>query len=47
MPNENRNWIAFILVAGVIFLTYQFFIVGPQAKIAAERGQGRRPPPPP
>ncbi len=37
MPNENRNWIAFIVVAGLIFLTYQIFIVGPQAKLAAER----------
>jgi YidC/Oxa1 family membrane protein insertase len=32
MSNDNRNFIAFVLVAGLILLAYQFFIVEPQAK---------------
>jgi YidC/Oxa1 family membrane protein insertase len=38
MPNENRNFIVFVIVAGIILLGYQMFIVGPQAKkLEAER----------
>ncbi|MGH7023179.1 MAG: membrane protein insertase YidC, partial [Caulobacteraceae bacterium] len=37
MPTEHRNLVAFVIVAGLILLAYQMFIVGPQAKrLAAE-----------
>lgn len=37
MPNDNRNLIVFALIAGLILLGYETFIVGPQARrIAAE-----------
>jgi len=37
MFTENRNFIIFVIVAGVILLGYQMFIVGPQTKrLAAE-----------
>jgi YidC/Oxa1 family membrane protein insertase len=32
MSNDNRNFIAFVLVAGMILLAYQFFIIEPRAK---------------
>ena len=32
MSNDNRNFITFVLVAGIILLAYQFFIVEPHAK---------------
>jgi len=38
MSNDNRNFIAFVLVAGMILLAYQFFIIEPHAKqLAAQR----------
>jgi hypothetical protein len=38
MPNDNRNLIVFALIAGLILLGYETFIVGPQARrIAAEQ----------
>jgi len=40
MPTDNRNFIIFVVVAGIILLGYQVFIVGPQAKrLAAEHAQ--------
>jgi len=40
MPTENRNFIVFVVVAGIILLGYQMFVVGPQAKrLAAEHAQ--------
>jgi YidC/Oxa1 family membrane protein insertase len=39
MPNDNRNFIAFVLVAGLILLGYQFFIVEPRAKQLAAQHQ--------
>jgi YidC/Oxa1 family membrane protein insertase len=40
MPTENRNFIVFVIVAGIILLGYQTFIVGPQAKrLAAEHAR--------
>ncbi|HEY1878628.1 MAG TPA: membrane protein insertase YidC [Caulobacteraceae bacterium] len=41
MPNDNKNLIAFFIVAGIIFLGFQWFTLSsPQAKrIAAERAK--------
>jgi YidC/Oxa1 family membrane protein insertase len=42
MTNETRNWIAFVLVAGMILLAYQVFVVTPQAKqLEAERAKAQ------
>ncbi|HEY1560796.1 MAG TPA: membrane protein insertase YidC [Caulobacteraceae bacterium] len=35
MPTNNKNFIVFIIVAGIILLGYQMFIIEPQAKRAA------------
>jgi len=37
MQNETRNMIAFVVVAALLMMAYQAFIVAPQAKLAAER----------
>ena len=34
MPNETKNMVAFAVIAGLLMIAYQVFIVGPQAKIA-------------
>jgi YidC/Oxa1 family membrane protein insertase len=35
MQNDTKNVIAFAVIAGLIMLAYQQFIIGPQAKVAA------------
>ena len=35
MQNEQRNLIAFFVMAGLIFILYETFILGPQAKLQA------------
>ena len=38
MTNDNRNLILFALIAGLILLGYETFVVGPQrGRLAAER----------
>ncbi|HEY1414727.1 MAG TPA: membrane protein insertase YidC, partial [Caulobacteraceae bacterium] len=40
MPTDNKNFIVFVIVAGIILLGYQMFIIEPQAKrAAAERAK--------
>lgn len=35
MPNETKNMVAFAVIAGLLMVAYQVFIIGPQAKITA------------
>jgi YidC/Oxa1 family membrane protein insertase len=35
MQNDTRNWIAFLLLAGILYFAYQAFIIAPQAKLQA------------
>jgi YidC/Oxa1 family membrane protein insertase len=40
LNTETRNWISFVLIAGLILLAYQVFVAGPQTKqIEAERAK--------
>ena len=32
MPNETKNMVAFAVIAGLLMIAYQVFIIGPQAK---------------
>ena len=40
MPTDNKNFITFVILAGIILLGYQMFVVGPKAKrLAAEHAK--------
>lgn len=39
MPNDNKNFIAFAVIAAMLIIPYQLFILGPQAKLAAARAR--------
>ncbi len=40
MPTDNKNFITFVILAGIILLGYQMFVLGPQAKrLAAEHAK--------
>ena len=34
MPNETKNMIAFAIIAGLLMIAYQTFVLGPQARLA-------------
>jgi YidC/Oxa1 family membrane protein insertase len=36
MQNETRNMIAFAIIAGLLMIAYQAFVLGPQAKLAQQ-----------
>ncbi len=41
MQNETKNMIAFAVIAGLLMMAYQVFILGPQAKLAAARAKAQ------
>ena len=41
MQNETKNMIAFAVIAGLLMMAYQVFIIGPQAKIAEAAAKAR------
>ncbi|HWF00808.1 MAG TPA: membrane protein insertase YidC [Caulobacteraceae bacterium] len=45
MNAENRNFLTLALIAAVLIMGYQWFIIGPQAKIAAQRRAASGPAP--